>query len=235
MLKIDTRDLKRLGRDLHTFAHKAAPYACRDALNQQAFTGRKLWKAKMEREFVLRNKWTAGSIRVEKAKGLNVHAMQSVLGSVSSYLDEAESGQTKHGRGKHGVALPTSASAGQSEGSQPRLKPVRRPYTLKAIQLTDRSSHPKKSIRRLITIRRARKAGLKFAFLETPKSAGIYRIMGGKRRPKIRMLWNISRGTVVSPPHPTLGPTADLVRRKSERFYRLAILKQLRFHRVFGY
>ena len=68
MLRIDSRDLDRLVRDLEKVRRKAIPHAVRNALNSQAFDARKRWQSKMGEEFTLRNKWVAGSVRVEKAR-----------------------------------------------------------------------------------------------------------------------------------------------------------------------
>jgi hypothetical protein len=83
MLRVDTRDLERLHPNLQSARTRALPYAVRDALNQQAFTGRKLWQDRMKRSLTLRNKWTLGSVRFEKPRGTNVGTIQSVPRSVA--------------------------------------------------------------------------------------------------------------------------------------------------------
>ena len=104
-----------------------------------------------------------------------------------------------------------------------------------SIRLTDRASHRNRGIRNTIAIRRAQRAGQKYAFLELQNSRGLFKIVGGRRRPRIRMVWDLSRASVRIPPSPTLEPTVVRVRKRSVMFWRVAMLKQLRRARVFGY
>jgi len=236
MLIVDTKDLDELGKDLLAFRRKAAPFAIREMLNSQAFAARKLWRTKMMATFVLRNKWTLGSIRVQKVRGgLIVSSMESEVGSGLDYLEEQEDGTTKRAQGKHGVSIPTAYSAGQAVGSYPRRRMVRGPHKMSAIRIQDRATHRKRSIRNIIAVRRAQKSGQKFAFLEFNESKGIFKVLGGRKRPRLRKVWDISRGSVTVPPHPTLGPTAERVRRNSGRFFRIAVVHQLRRAGIFGY
>ena len=58
----------------------------------------------MNTKFILKNKWTEGSVRVEKAVGTRIDVMESVVGSGLEYLNTQEHGGFK-------VANPTSDSA----------------------------------------------------------------------------------------------------------------------------
>jgi hypothetical protein len=232
---VDTKELEQLEKDLRVFRSRAIPFAVKDALNAQAFAARKVWRKEMDQKFILRNKFTQGSIRVRKAKGTNVQKMQSVVGSVSTYLDEQEEGASRQVNG-----IPMGPSAGQSKETIPRTRTVRARNKPAAVQtaLTRRPRHGKRTIRNLIAIREARKSGSKLAFLHLKAKKevqGIFRIGGGKRNPKLKLLWDLGKSTVRIPRTPTLEPTADLIRSRSAPFYVRATLRQLRRWSILGH
>ena len=66
--RADLRDVGNLTRGLRVAASRSLPFAARNALNTIAFEGRRVWAGKIERKFVLRNKFTVRSPRVVKAK-----------------------------------------------------------------------------------------------------------------------------------------------------------------------
>jgi hypothetical protein len=236
MLKIDTRQLNRLVRDLALTRSKAIPYAIRNALNTQAFDARQRWQAEMQSRLTLRNRWTTGSVRVEKATGLNVMAMQSRTGSLADYVRKTELGDPKAPHGHEGVPLPTAAAAGQGKASR-RTRPVRRGKgigKLKAQTLTQRR-HPHPGVRVKIGIWQARKSGKKIAYLELSKKKGIFQIMGGKRHPTLRQIWDLTRSGVYQKPHATLEPAVAWVRKRTERTYKRAFLAELKRWHVCGY
>ena len=74
MFLLDNRALRRLANQLKRGTKVGFQYAVRESLNRVAFAARKEWQAEMGRTFVLRNRWTVGSVRVEKVRGLNVHS-----------------------------------------------------------------------------------------------------------------------------------------------------------------
>lgn len=236
MFSIDVSDLRRLERDLETLKSKAVPYALRNSLNTAAFEGRKLWLEEQRGELVLRNTWTARQVRVEKARGLNVRNMVAVVGSLAPYMREQEFGGRRSGGGRHGLPIPTSVAAGQGMGTQPRTRLVRGANKLGAIRLTTRGrNRGHRRQRNAIAIAQAIKSGSKYVFLELENSKGIFQITGGRRKPRIRMIWDISRGSVVIPPHPTLGPALESLGYMMPRIHAQAFLEQLRMHGVFGY
>jgi hypothetical protein len=236
MLKIDLKDFEKAAKDLKTFADKAVPFAVRNALNSGAFEGRKLWQAEMGDEFILRNRFTANSIRIDKATGFRVNTMSATLGSVAPYMRTQEFGGRKAGGGRHGMPIPTSVAAGQGMGTNPRTKLVRGPNKLGAIQLTSRgrgTGHRRQ--RNAVAIAQATKAGNKYVFLELENSKGLFKITGGRRKPRIVMVWDISKRSLIIPPSPTLGPTLKRLEPKMLSIHYQALLEQLKRHGVFGY
>jgi hypothetical protein len=236
MITIDLTDLRRLEKDLEKFKERAVPYAIRNSLNTAAFEGRRLWLGEMSNELVLRNTWTKRQVKIEKASGVNVRSMAAVLGSEAPFMDTQEFGGRRSGGGRHGMPIPTSVAAGQGMGAQPRTRLVRGANKLGAIQLTTRGrgkGHRRQ--RNASAIQQALKTGSKFVFLELESSKGIFKISGGRRKPQIRMIWDISRRSVVVPPHPTLGPALKTLEGKMPDIHHKAFLEQLKRHGVFGY
>lgn len=229
MIHIDMRDLRKLEDDLRTLAGKAVPFAVRSALTSSAFEARKIWQAEIDERFILRNKFVQGSIRVEKARSLNVRTMKATVGSIAEFMPKQEFG------GRESKAVPTEVAAGQPLGSQPRLKTVRAPNKLSAIRLTDRNRTGSRKVRNRIGIRRALKAGQKVVLLETERGKGLFRITGGRRKPQFRMIWDLRKGSHRIPPSPTLQPTLKKLQPKLLGIHRKAWLEQLKRHGVFGY
>jgi hypothetical protein len=235
MITIDLKDFEKAAKDLKTFADKAVPFAVRNALNSGAFEGRKLWQAEMGDEFILRNRFTANSIRIDKATGFRVNTMSATLGSVAPYMRTQEFGGRKAGGGRHGMPIPTSVAAGQGMGTNPRTKLVRGPNKLGAIRLTKGRKGGNRKQRNAVAMRMAIASGSKFVFLELEKSKGIFKITGGRRKPQLRMVWDISRHAVTIPPHPTLGPAIAKLQPKLMNMHYDAIIQQLRRHGILGY
>ena len=82
----------------------------------------------------------------------------------------------------------------------------------------------------------ARAQGSKFVFLDIDReSRGMYQVMGSKRRPKLRQVWDMSRDSVEIRKHATLGPTLARMDRRFPRMAKAAFLGQLKRQRVLGY
>lgn len=236
MFSVDTKDLRRLERDLEAMKERAVPFAIRESINRSAFEGRKTWQAEIEGEFVLRNRFTKNSIRVDTARGLNVRTMEATLGSVAPYMDTQEFGGRRAGGGRHGAPIPTSVAAGQGMGTQPRTKLVRAPNKLGAIRLTTKGrNRGHRRQRNAAAIAQAIKSGSKYVFLELEEAKGIFQISGGRRKPRIRMIWDISKSSLVIPPSPTLQPALRTLEGKMPEIHYNAFLEQLKRHGVFGY
>ena len=84
--------------------------------------------------------------------------------------------------------------------------------------------------------RMARAQGAKYVFLDISReSRGMYQVMGSKRRPKLRLVWNMSKDSVEIRKHATLGPTYAKMNRRFPRIAKAAFLSQLKRHRLLGY
>lgn len=224
-IKTDLREFEKAAKTLEDVRSKALPYAAREGINTIAFELQREWQGQIKRAFVLRNSFTARSVRVEKAKGLDVRSMKAVVGSVAPYMDEQEFGATKTKHGKHGVPVPTSSAAGQAQGAT-RTRPVQRRNYQSAIQLRNRISGTRQR-KNAAAIAQAVRSGTRTAFIETSSGRkGIVRITGTKRL-KLRMIWDLSKDSVRTAPEPTLGRSMKSMDGRSMSIMAAAIEKQI--------
>jgi hypothetical protein len=222
--------LSRMFRDLERFRSKAIPFAMRATLNETAFATRKLWVDEIQRTLVTRNTFTTRSLHVEKATGRTVLGMKAVLGSRTAYLGDVEAGNTNP-KGN----VPTGVATGEGRGAKPRRRLVRRPNRIGSITLPDKVRQGSRKQRTAVTIAMAARKGHRTIFLELERRKGFFRVTGGKRRPKIDMLWDTTQKSVRSKPYPTLGPALKRVERLIPGIQRKALLAELRRNRIAGY
>lgn len=231
MFAINNSDIKKLEADLKTFAMKSVPFATRKTLNDSAFAARAIAQADVRESMVNRNRFTAQSIQVDQAKTLKISSQEAIVGSIAGYMEDQEFGAIKSKTGKHGVQIATSYSAGQG---QPRTRLPRKANTMAQIQLSKgRKKTYSRKQRNLVAIKQAASSGRKFVFLDLGKSKGIFRVIGGERRPKIKMVHDMSRQSVVIPKNPWLAPAFNEALRMQPAFYADALRFQARKHNLF--
>lgn len=233
MITVDARQVRAYEKDLKTFKARAYPFATKQTINSAAFMARGFAQENIREQMVERNKWTARSVQVEMARGLVVAQQQAAVGSVAPYMETQEFGGTKRTRGKEGVPIPTSYSAGQGENAQPRTRLPRKANTLQAIQLRRQIKKGNRKQRNLVAIRTAVSTGQRFVYLELQRRRGLFRITGGKRNPQIKMVWDLSRPVVVIPRNPWLKPATDRTVPQLPALYQAALIAQLERHGLF--
>jgi hypothetical protein len=234
MFKINDKEIVEYEKDLKVFARKAFPFATKNTLNRLAFTSQKIIRKDLKVKMVLRNKFTEKSIQVDQARTLNVRKQSSTVGSIAPYLKDQETGAVKTKKGKKGVSIATSYSAGQGRGVQPRTRLSRKGNKLENISLQRRrkkGSNRKQN--NIITIRDAAESGRKFVFLDLGRRQGIFKVTGGKRRPKIQMVHDLSSQSVTIPRNAWLKPAVDTVLVMLPKFYKDALRFQLKRHGLF--
>jgi len=231
---VDMREFERLSDELDRFAAKAVPHAARNGLNDTAFQGRQVWQKAMGREFTLRNKWVPKSIRVEKAEiRSRVDSMHAVLGSMFPGLDKQEFGGTIAGKTGN-KPIPTRVAAGQSMGAGERTRTVRAPNRLSRIHLPGRKGGGSKRQRNAIAVRKAARTKRGFALIETTRGNAIVKVTGRKRL-RVRMVYDLSRASVQVQPSPTLSPTLKIMQRRMPSIMLDSLKYQARRHGLFGY
>lgn len=231
---ITWKGLDEARRDLLTFASKAVPYAARNALNTIAFEARAQWQREIKASFTLRNRFTERSILVTKASGTDIKRMASFVGSTAPYMGDQEHGGVV--RGRRGLkGIPAPAAAGQQPGGK-RTRLVRAANRLGAINVAHPQLKGTRKQRNAIALAVAKRKGQKAALLERPKGGkGLFRLMGGKRKIKTRLLWDFSKRSVRVKSEPTLQRTLSAVSRKIPHILMASTLEQLRRNRILGY
>lgn len=230
MIHVTLRGWDKYQRDLETFSKKVVKDALRDALNGMAFETRREWSAEIEKRLTTRNKYTSRTaLRVEKASGRTLTTMQSKVGSIADYMDTQEQGGTTKG------PIPGPTAAGQKPGGK-RTKPVRATNRVRTLLASKGTQGTSRKQRNAVALAMARRTGKKVALLERPNGGkGLFRITGGKRTIKTRLIWTVGRGTSKVKATPTLGPVIRRLEPRYPQITHAAMLKQLRLHHVLGY
>lgn len=227
----DTREVDRLAKHLANFARRGLPYAIKDALNKTAFAARRHWQDEIRESFTLRNKYTERSIRVDRARGLNVRSLQATVGSTADYMATQETGGVERGKaGRKGI--PGPSAAGLPPGAD-RTKLVRKRFWRGAIKLAH-NPEPRgnRSRRNWVAMLQAKRRGDKAVLLERSNGGkGIFRVMGTKRKPKVRLLWSF-KGSVSVPPEPTMRRAVTRTDKDFDAIAKRSLIEQLKRHHV---
>jgi len=200
MFNLDTTNIDKFQRELKFFGRNIYPKSQGSALNKAAYETQQRYKMAVRRKFTLRNQHTERSIRYQKVKGLNPRSQHAVVGSTADYMLDQEFGTTIKKTGKHGVSIPTTVASGEGEGARPRRKVVRRPLRRGSIRLENKRLRAKSKRQFIVAAVRATaaKGGRnKFVYLPLDKHPGIYQVLGGKSKPRIRLLHDLSKPSVV--------------------------------------
>lgn len=234
MFKIDDKEIIRFTNHLERFSSKAVPFATRNTLNNVAFTAQKISRNNVRGSMVQRNRFTVQSIQVDKAETLDISRQSSTVGSIAPYMHDQEFGATQIKTGKEGVSIPTAYSAGQGMGTRPRTRLPRRANKLASIQLKKRRKKgATRGQRTFIAVREAAASGRKFVYLDLGRRKGIFRVVGGKRKPRIKMVHDLTRQSIVVPRNPWLEPVVDEVSKLLPGMYRESLLFQIKRNRLF--
>lgn len=228
MIEADLKTVDDYEAHVKAFLPRGFPFVTKQTLNQTAWHGREVMKREIKERFIERNKWTQSSIRVNQTRSLDIDFQKSEFGSTEEYMVKQEFGGTVRGRGgSH--SIPTGYSAGQ-EGTTRRTKLPRKPNKMRNIRLR-RLKVPKtasKSLTNFLTVREAAENGVKYIFLDLGRRRGVFRVLGGKRKPRVRMVADLSRRQVRITPTRTLEPATNAALRKMPEFYEDALIFQLR-------
>lgn len=225
---IDTREIKRFENELKGFKIKALPFATKSTINRGAFETQKVARQNIRDDMINRNVFTARSVQVDQARTLNIRQQEAIVGSIADYMETQEFGGIKSD-----PSLPTGYSARQ-EGAQPRTKLPIKSNKLRNIKLRHSAKKGKgRKQRNLIAVKEAAKTGSKYVFLDMGKTKGIFKVIGGKRKPRVKMVHNLSKQSVSIPRNPWLAPAVDKIRPQMQRFYGEALRFQLKRHGLF--
>ncbi len=234
MFFVNDKEIKKLERDLELFAHRSIPFATKFALNTTARAAQVTAREDVKKEFITRNAFTRQSIQFRQAKSLNIRDQESAVGSTAPYMEDQEFGETKLKNSKQGIPLPTSYSAGQALNANPRTRLPRKPNKLENIRLK-KQRKPGKTRRQqnLIAVKQAAQSGQKYVYMDLGRKQGIFKVVGTKKTPQIRMIYDLSNQALTIPKRAWLKPAVDKTIPKMPQFYKEALEFQARKHGMF--
>ena len=250
-MDIDT-DIQTIIRKLRRLQHKAFPNAVRKTLNTKAALGELEAKQSLKDKLIIRNHWTAGSIKHQKAFGRDVDRMVSMFGSISPYMVDVEYGGTKAAH----TTLATKYAAGQSKKPGSRTKLSRTGNRLKNIDISKKgyritATSTSKRHRQLnaIKVKVASRSSNKFVYLNhlTGKTkAGIFKVIGTdppykrrkprkragpwarrKSRVKVRLIHDDTDKQHNIPSNPWLRPASEKVNKMSYQIFKRHLTDEL--------
>lgn len=204
---VNVKDFKKLEDDLDKLGPRAVPFATRDALNKAAFAAMRIAKRTVTAHMVMRNRFTVNSIQVDKARSLTIRNQVSTVGSTAPYMETQEFGGTVTSRGSEGVAIPTSYASGEGLVARPRKRLPRRPNRVGNITLNRGRLKGSRKARNAAAIAQALKSGTRYVFLRLQRVRGIFKLVGGKKNPRIKMVADMSRPSVRVPRFKWLAPS----------------------------
>lgn len=243
MFQLNDKSIHKLEKDLKIANDRAFPFATKNTINKAAFIARSISQSTIRNKMTIRNKWTEGSIQVEKTNTLNINSQAAFVGSREGYMEDQEFGATKRANGKEGVPIPTAFSSGEGRGRH-RGRLPRKPNKLRNIQLKKlRGRKPtSKKQEHIFKVQEAVLSGSRLYFHEFDNGTrGIFRVKGGSRKfnkgwPKgatISMVYDMSRKSVRIPATPWLGPSVDKTIPHIAAVYKKSLQFQLDKHRLF--
>jgi len=235
MFDFDDKKLIQLEKDLKKFSDRAVPFANAAMLNKTAFETRKISQHIIRNKMITRNKFTVASVRVNKAKPVpNINRQQSEVGSIAKYMADQEFGAQKTAKGKQGTPIATTTASGEGENAKKRRRLPKRVNKLAVIQLKNRGVKSKsRAQKNFIRVQQALKNNDKFVYLETSRRKFIGRIVKKGKDAKVKMVWDLSRRSVVIPRNPWLKPATDSASKKMPMFYRDALKFQIERQKLF--
>lgn len=236
MFDVDDKNIIRLEKDLKLFAKKALPFATKNTVNSAAFQTQKTVKSGLRDDLILRNRFTEQSIRVDQTRTLDVRRQAAIVGSTADYMRTQELGGSEVKTGKQGKAIPTSYSSGEGDDTQPRRRLPRKPNKLENIRLRRLGSKGKsRQQKNLIAVKAAASSGNKYVYLDLGRRKGLFKVVGGKRKPRVKMVHDLTRKSVTIPKKPWLLPAVRRTERNVPELYRKSLLFQLRRRNILGY
>ena len=243
LMNIDDRQIDNLERDLKRFSKRAYPFATLETVNEAVKNAQVEIRAHLRNRMTLRNKWTAGSVQIRKARGLKVESQAAEVGSMQEYMKEQEEGFTRTAKGKHGVPVPLPYAAGQGDAKR-RTRTVRAAHRLAAIQFgTHKALGVNRKQRNVRSVQEAVKSGKRYVFLQFKQKKGIYKVVGGSKKVKrgwpkgarLRLVWSLTNRSYNVKAHVWMEPEVDKIVDRMPELYRQALTNQLKRLKVLQY
>lgn len=230
MFDIDSEQIHKFEKTLQKVSDRAIPIAIEKTLEDTAFHGRKKSIDIASEKMTLRNKHTEKTILVDKshAKVKDINKKKVILGSTEEYMRLQEFGGVKKSTGKVGVPIPTASASGEGNVARPKKRLPRPSNLFNQVRINRKGVVANRRQRNVAKVKQAKANGDKFVYLETSRSKGIYRVTGTKKRPLVKMIWDLSRRSYQIPKKPWLLPASLEALSKQPEFYADRLAYQLR-------
>lgn len=228
MIKIDMKDVESMERSLRVMTKHGLPIAEKNTINKAADLGKAAYVNEVESKLILRNPFTKNSIRTRKATSL--FNPESAVGSIQPYLERQETGGTIRPKdGASGVSIPTGEASGErGVNVSNRRKLPSGKNKIQNIRNVIKGKGRTRKQRNIDGVRKARAAkGGQFVLIETSKVKGIFKVTGTKKKPKIRMFYDIKHKTINTPKNPLLVPAIKSIKGKVTKQYTRELQRQL--------
>lgn len=212
MIRINMQGAKELETKLARLNKRGLPFAMRNTMNDAAFKTREVAQRTIRRNMVTRNKWTERSVQVEKAR--NPMRIEARVGSLQPYMSTQEFGGTKRKKRKEGVPIATGTASGEGMSPTPRKRVPRAVNRLQRIQLKRKVRGKNRKQRNVAAVKEAAASNNKYVFMDLGRTKGIFKVMGGKRKPRVKMIWSLKHQSVNIPRNPWLAPSVKRVTEK---------------------
>jgi hypothetical protein len=222
--------LDAMQRELEAIAKRSVPFAARETVNGLAFAGREAWQDEMRQALTLRNQFTGRRALVDRARGLRMSTMEARLGHTEDYMRLLEEGKPARAA-KRFRPIPTEVAAGQAKGSlsggrKRAVRPSAIITRLGSLKVRGAKARSRKA-NNARAVQGAIRTGRRLALLDLGRGKGIFRIMGGKRRPRVVKLYDLSRRTTPKPRIPTLQRALVRALARGPALAHAALTKQL--------
>lgn len=231
IIDIDVSDFADFGESLGRLKEKAWPYAVRGTLNTVAFDTSREWRRQIENgDLQVRNTFTVRAITVDKATGTNIMNMRSTVSAPKApWLEKLETGGIEE-RGN----VPTGSAAGAGLSKPKRKRALGKNATLASVTLAPRVTRGSRRQRNRVAVKMAVASGRKLVFLDLGKRRGVFKVMGSKSNPQVRMLFDTSKPSHQVKKHATLGPAVRLVTPRLAKIMKAEVDKQIKLHKAWN-
>lgn len=224
------KGIDEMQRELERLAKRSLPFAARETVNSLAFAGRAAWQEEMRQSLTLRNPFTGRRALVDRATTLRISTMEARLGHTEPYMALLERGGSERASKRY-RAIPTEVAAGQAKGSTRggRKRQVRAANIINrlgSLKLTGIRGLSRKA-RNARAVQGAIRSGRKLALLDLGRRKGVFRVTGSRRKPRIAMLYDLTRKRTPVPRIPTLQRALARALMQGPAIAHAALAKQL--------
>jgi len=236
MFEFDDKQILKMEKDLEKLSRVALPIATGRTLADTAMIARRFARQDLEQKFTLRSKYVLNSVIFDNKDSRNrdINKQSASVGSTFDGLRVQEFGETIRAKGKEGVPVPTGTASNEGDRPIPKTKLPSAANRRKNIKIRRGS---KKALGRrrgnVVLIKEAAEAGDRFVYLETDKSKGIYRLLGSRKKPRLKMVWDLSKKTRRIPPKPWLVPASEDALEIQSSLYAKHLADQIKRNNLF--